>query len=118
MISSLCERNKFPRILNKSGKKNVKSKNIPQKFLCFCKDFVHTLIEASWQYLLLFLLALLFGSWTFFGVLYMLIAWSHGDLSFDENGERLSDSPTPCIIGATKFSGFFLLSVESQVSTG
>jgi potassium inwardly-rectifying channel subfamily J len=47
----------------------------------------------------------------------MAIAWIHGDLKFDPvTGARVN--AVPCIMGATSFSGFFLLSVESQVSTG
>jgi hypothetical protein len=78
---------------------------------------VHTLIEAKWRHLLLFLILAYFTSWTFFGIVYMFIAWIHGDLRFDPTtGERIN--VVPCIIGAKTFSGFFLLSVESQVSTG
>lgn len=52
-------------------------------------------------------------------MLYYLIGWAHGDLEFDpETGQRLGEGAEECIKGATRFSGFFLLSVESQVSTG
>ena len=51
----------------------------------------------------------------FFAVLWYLIAHAHGDLSYDANGNRLSDGPVPCVEGTTSFIGFFLLSVDTQV---
>lgn len=59
-----------------------------------------------------------FCSWTFFAILYYTIARAHGDLLFDKNGTRLGDDKEPCIIGAKSFTGFMLMSVESQVTTG
>lgn len=60
-----------------------------------------------------------FTSWLCFSILYYIIGWAHGDLDFDaETGQRLSEGHDQCIRGALAFSGFFLLSVESQVSTG
>lgn len=60
-----------------------------------------------------------FGSWLLFALLFYLIGWAHGDLDFDaETGQRLGEGREECIRGAVNFAGFFLLSVESQVSTG
>lgn len=48
-----------------------------------------------------------------------MIGWAHGDLEFDaETGQRLGEGHEECVRGARDFAGFFLLSVESQVSTG
>ncbi|KAG5668214.1 hypothetical protein PVAND_016162 [Polypedilum vanderplanki] len=106
-----------PRILEKAGGRNIKSSNIPYKIIVFTKDLVHTLIEAKWRTLFLILMLTYFGSWTFFGIIYMAIAWIHGDLKFDPiTGNRINE--IPCIMNAKTFSGFFLMSVESQVSTG
>jgi hypothetical protein len=119
MSGAFERKQSFYRLLNKSGERNIKSLNLPEKLIRFTKDVVHTLIEARWRTLLLVLTTVFASSWTLFAVLYMLIAYSHGDLSFDEvTGERLSESEFPCIMNAKTFSGFFLLSVESQVSTG
>lgn len=60
-----------------------------------------------------------FCSWLFFAVFFYIIGWAHGDLEFDEEtGQRLGEGKEECIRGAVNFAGFFLLSVESQVSTG
>lgn len=60
-----------------------------------------------------------FGSWLLFAILFYIIGWAHGDLEFDEEtGQRLGDGREECIRGGLNFAGFFLLSVESQVSTG
>lgn len=59
-----------------------------------------------------------FCSWTFFAILYYVIARAHGDLLFDENGNRLGDDNQPCLINAKSAAGFMMLSVETQVTTG
>lgn len=107
------------RVVKKFGTQNVKNKNIPEKFGRFLVDFIHTLVDARWRYLIIFVIVGFFGSWTFFACFYWIIAWSHGDLNFDnETGVRLGEGQEPCIMEARTFAGFFLLSVESQISTG
>lgn len=52
-------------------------------------------------------------------MVWYLIAYSHGDLKFDEiTGERLSEGPKPCVEGATDFLGFFIHSMEFQTTMG
>lgn len=47
------------------------------------------------------------------------MGWAHGDLEFDEEtGQRLGEGAEECFRGSFNFIGFFLLSVESQVTTG
>uniref|UniRef100_A0A336MVW0 CSON008155 protein n=1 Tax=Culicoides sonorensis TaxID=179676 RepID=A0A336MVW0_CULSO len=61
----------------------------------------------------------MFLKWTFFAMLWYLIAWAHNDLEFDElSGERLNDGKAPCLTGGDTIHGVFMLSMESQVSTG
>lgn len=62
---------------------------------------------------------ILFRKWTFFAILWYLIAWAHNDLEFDEvTGDRLNDGKDACLTGGDTFHGVFMLSMESQVSTG
>lgn len=105
------------RVVRKAGDRNVYARHLPQKSYRFFKDLVHTLVETQWRYVLMFFAFAFFGSWIFFGLIYWVIAWSNGDLDFDENGKRLIEG-VPCIVEAKTFAGFFLFSVESQVSTG
>ena len=48
-------------------------------------------------------------------MLWYLIAHAHGDLSFDADGKRLSDSPHPCVEGVRSLADFLLHSIEIQV---
>lgn len=107
------------RVINKAGDRNVNGINLSEKSVKFTKDLVNTLVEAQWRYVLLFFAFAFFGSWIFFAIFYWIIAWSHGDLIFDEEtGQRLGDDDAPCINEARTFTAFFLFSIESQVSTG
>lgn len=106
------------RVVHKAGTRNVSSKNLPQKSYRFIKDLVHTLVETQWRFVLMFFAFAFFGSWLFFALIYWIIAWSNGDLEFDESGQRVANTNNPCIQEAKSFAGFFLFSVETQVSTG
>lgn len=80
---------------------------------------IRSQIEAQWRWVLAAYVFGYFGSWTVFALLYYVVGWAHGDLEFDpETGQRLGEGAEECIRGAINFSGFFLMSVESQVSTG
>jgi hypothetical protein len=81
--------------------------------------FLSRQIDAQWRWLLTVFVLAYFGSWVLFAALFYIIGWAHGDLIFDEEtGQRLGDGREECVRGAINFAGFFLLSVESQVSTG
>lgn len=60
-----------------------------------------------------------FLSWTFFGVLCYMVAYSHGDFLFDAvSGERLGEGSEPCIIGVPNFVGIMIYSIETQTTLG
>lgn len=60
-----------------------------------------------------------FLSWIFFAVLCYMVAYSHGDLMFDEvTGERLGEGKDPCIIGVYDFTSMFIYSMETQTTIG
>lgn len=75
-------------------------------------------MEEKWRTTLFMFITTYFVSWTLFAILYYIIALIHGDLTFDEAGNRLGKGERPCINDATNFYGFILMSVETQVSTG
>uniref|UniRef100_A0A336MQG3 CSON003188 protein n=1 Tax=Culicoides sonorensis TaxID=179676 RepID=A0A336MQG3_CULSO len=107
------------RIMTKSGNRRINEVRVPQKSLKFLKDIAHTLIELAWWKTVLIFISCYFLSWTFFAMLWYLIAWAHNDLEFDElSGERLNDGKAPCLTGGDTIHGVFMLSMESQVSTG
>ncbi|CAO1344729.1 unnamed protein product [Diamesa tonsa] len=107
------------RVINKAGDRNVDGIHLPHRSARFFKDFLTTLVEEQWRYVLTIFTLSFFCSWVFFAILWYVIAYAHGDLEFDaETGLRLGDGSQPCVRGATTFAGFLLLSVETQVSTG
>lgn len=60
-----------------------------------------------------------FVSWTFFGILCYMVAYSHGDFLFDAvSGERLGEGSEPCIIGVPNFVGIMIYSIETQTTLG
>lgn len=60
-----------------------------------------------------------FLSWTFFAILCYMVAFSHGDLMFDEvTGERLGEGKEPCIIGVYDFTSMLIYSIETQTTIG
>ncbi|XP_058815610.1 ATP-sensitive inward rectifier potassium channel 11-like [Topomyia yanbarensis] len=107
------------RVINKAGERNVLFLHLPQKSVRFVKDLVTTLVEEQWRYTLTVFVLSFVSSWILFAILWYLIAYAHGDLSFDpETGKRLGDGTFPCVEGATTFVAFLLFSIETQVSTG
>lgn len=76
-------------------------------------------MEAQWRWVILVYLLTYFSSWLLFATLYYVVGWAHGDLEFDaETGQRLGEGAEECFRATVNFVGFFLLSVESQVTTG
>ncbi|KAG4079530.1 hypothetical protein HA402_005227 [Bradysia odoriphaga] len=110
---------KAKRVIDKSGDRNIEFVNIPERGWRFCKDFVTTLIDEQWRYVITIFAFSFFACWILFAILWYLIAHAHGDLNFDPvTGERLSDGPVPCIEGCKNFAAFLLFSIETQVSIG
>ena len=56
---------KIERLLFKHGRRNVKALNLPEKFIKFAKDIVHTLVEMPWRKLLFIVVLTFFTTWTF-----------------------------------------------------
>lgn len=107
------------RVIYKGGATNIRFSNIPRKSVKFIKDFATTLVELKWRYTMIIFTLSFFVSWAIFAVLWQLIADAHGDLDFDPiTGARQGDGEMPCAMGATDFWGFFLLSIETQITTG
>lgn len=48
-----------------------------------------------------------------------MVAYSHGDLLFDEiTGERLGEGKYPCIVGVYDFTSMLIYSIETQTTIG
>ncbi|KAM7353859.1 inwardly rectifying potassium channel 3 [Cochliomyia hominivorax] len=118
-VDTLYNRRKPYRVIEKNGRENVTFKKIPEKSWRYIRDFVTTLIELDWKYMLAMFIGSYFLSWTFFAILCYMVAFSHGDLMFDEvTGERLGEGKDPCIIGVYDFTSMFVYSIETQTTIG
>ncbi|OCT93769.1 hypothetical protein XELAEV_18011440mg [Xenopus laevis] len=102
-----------PRVISKSGHSNVKIDKVEGVFLLYLQDLWTTVIDMKWRYKLTLFAATFFLTWCFFGVIYFVIAFFHGDM----NIEPMSNH-TPCVMNVDSFTGAFLFSMESQTTIG
>ncbi|KAE8621455.1 hypothetical protein XENTR_v10004837 [Xenopus tropicalis] len=102
-----------PRVISKSGHSNVKIDKVEGVFLLYLQDLWTTVIDMKWRYKLTLFAATFFLTWCFFGVIYFVVAFIHGDM----NIEPLSNH-TPCVMNVDSFTGAFLFSMESQTTIG
>ncbi|KAH8378527.1 hypothetical protein KR093_011824, partial [Drosophila rubida] len=112
-------RRSMNRVMDKNGNENVTFRSIPEKSWRYMRDVITTLIELEWKYMLTLFLGSYFLSWTFFGVLCYMVAYSHGDFLFDAvSGERLGEGSEPCIYGGPNFMAIMIYSIETQTTLG
>ncbi|XP_034099494.1 inward rectifier potassium channel irk-1-like [Drosophila albomicans] len=112
-------RRSMNRVMDKNGNENVAFRRIPEKSWRYMRDVITTLIELKWKYMLTLFLGSYFLSWTFFGVLCYVVAYSHGDFLFDAvSGERLGEGSEPCIYGGPNFMAIMIYSIETQTTLG
>uniref|UniRef100_A0A8C5M902 Potassium inwardly rectifying channel subfamily J member 15 n=2 Tax=Leptobrachium leishanense TaxID=445787 RepID=A0A8C5M902_9ANUR len=102
-----------PRVISKSGHSNVKIDKVEGVFLLYIQDLWTTVIDMKWRYKLTLFAATFLATWSFFGAIYFLIAFVHGDV----HSELLANH-TPCVMHVESFTGAFLFSLESQTTIG
>ncbi|CAN2387553.1 inward rectifier potassium channel activity [Pristimantis euphronides] len=102
-----------PRVISKSGHSNVKIDKVDGVFFLYLQDLWTTVIDMKWRYKLTLFAATFFLTWCFFGVIYFLIAFLHGDV-----GEESPVNHTRCVMNVNSFTGAFLFSLESQTTIG
>ncbi|XP_055689603.1 ATP-sensitive inward rectifier potassium channel 8-like [Lutzomyia longipalpis] len=105
------------RMYEKDGGRNIRHKNVGA--IEFIRDFTTTLIEGRWRYTLSIFMFSFVGSWAGFAVLWQLIAEVNGDMEIDPlTGDYYGQGKSGCLRGAHDYTGFFLFSLEVQVTTG
>merc|ERR1719427_1957291 len=109
--------NKRKRVVMKGGITNVTYKNISKKKRCFFSDLYTTLLDSSWTFSVIMFSASFYGSWLFFGSLYFLICYLHGDF-LEENLPNSGNDWIPCILQIDGFASCFLFSLETQHTIG
>ena len=73
-------------------------------------------IDEQWRYVFTVFSLSYILTWTFFAILWYLIAYLHGDLlSFDASEIRLNNGWKPCVTDATSFIKILQHSIEIQV---
>lgn len=110
--------NKKKRIVLKGGMTNVSYKNISKKRRRYFSDLYTTLLDAPWTYCVIMFSTSFYGSWLFFGALYYMICYLHGDLDILVLEEKDKTLHEPCIQEIKDFASCFLFSLETQHTIG
>ena len=109
--------NKKKRIVRKDGMMNISFKNVSKKRSCFFSDLYTTLLDASWAFSVIMFSTSFYGSWLFFGAIYFMICYLHGDF-MEENLISRGKDWIPCILQVDGFVSSFLFSLETQHTIG
>lgn len=103
------------RALFKNGEWNISLVNISKLRRRFLQDLFTTLVDAQWRCTLFIFCTSFLFSWLVFGIIWYLIAYTHGDLL----PENINDPQwSPCVLNMHTFVASFLFSVETQHTTG
>ncbi|XP_075693193.1 ATP-sensitive inward rectifier potassium channel 11 [Rhinoderma darwinii] len=104
-------RERRARFVAKNGRCNVAHTNIREQGR-FLLDVFTTVVDLRWHHTLLIFTMSFLCTWLLFGMVWWLIAFSHGDL--DHNQEDF----VPCVTSVQSFTAAFLFSIEVQVTIG
>ena len=91
------------RLVEKSGKRNVRSKHIPRGR--YMEDIFTTVIDMKWKWVVLMFALTYMGSWLFFGLCWWLIV-------------VLRAGHGKCFDNVNDFTESFMLSLETQLTIG
>ncbi|XP_060100570.1 inward rectifier potassium channel 4 [Heteronotia binoei] len=105
------------RFVKKNGQCNVYFANLSNKSQRYMADIFTTCVDTRWRYMLMIFSAAFLVSWLFFGLLFWIIAFFHGDLEAPSTGSG-STTTKLCIKHVNGFLGAFLFSVETQTTIG
>lgn len=107
------------RVVLKSGECNVLQSRVAQRRLRYLQDIFTTLVDIKWRWTLLVFALSFILSWLGFGILWWLIAFTHGDLEPEHLPHKQAESGwNPCIYQIHGFASCFLFSVETQHTIG
>ncbi|KAK9744452.1 Inward rectifier potassium channel C-terminal domain [Popillia japonica] len=99
------------RLIRKSGKYNVSRHEETEIWDKYLRDFCNTLVHSRWRWTVIAASSSFVLTWLLFAVIWMLIGNANGDA-------ELTNDKLKCFIGVQSFAGYFMLSLETQVSIG
>ncbi|XP_051921475.1 ATP-sensitive inward rectifier potassium channel 10-like isoform X2 [Hippocampus zosterae] len=107
------------RVLSKDGRSNVTVARVSGRrglYLrgLYLRDLWTTFLDMRWRYKFFLFCATFAGTWFLFGLLWYLLAATHGDLADSAAGSE----HTPCVTEVRTLTGAFLFSLESQTTIG
>ncbi|XP_037946346.1 G protein-activated inward rectifier potassium channel 3-like isoform X3 [Teleopsis dalmanni] len=111
------------RVVFKHGDCNVVQGNVAKRRRRYLQDIFTTLVDAQWRWtLLVFALSFLI-SWAFFGFIWWIIAYAHGDLEYiymrDFQPDQIQNTThTMCVTEVRSLISAFLYSIETQHTIG
>ncbi|XP_072758944.1 G protein-activated inward rectifier potassium channel 3 isoform X2 [Anoplolepis gracilipes] len=103
------------RVVFKHGDCNVVQGNVAKRRRRYLQDIFTTLVDAQWRWTLLVFSMNFLLSWLGFALIWWLIAYSHGDLDFNNYNNHTF---IPCVEDIRSFTSCFLFSVETQHTIG
>uniref|UniRef100_A0AAV2LGE0 Uncharacterized protein n=1 Tax=Knipowitschia caucasica TaxID=637954 RepID=A0AAV2LGE0_KNICA len=98
------------RLVRRDGSGDVVFRHVPAEWLLLVTDIFTTLMEIRWRVMFLLFALSYILSWTFFGVLFWVVAIANGDVQ-NHNSE-------PCVYEVRSFTAAFLFSLETQTTIG
>ncbi|TRY60319.1 hypothetical protein DNTS_013654 [Danionella cerebrum] len=101
---------KKKRYVRKDGSCNMVLRHVPDVWLLRVNDIFTTLVEIRWRVMFLTFALSYILSWLFFGILFWIIALTHGDMKHPNN--------EPCVYEVRSFTAAFLFSLETQTTIG
>ncbi|CAF3425529.1 unnamed protein product [Rotaria socialis] len=98
------------RIFTSNGEEKLNRINVDQRNLRYVYDYVTTLLDLSWSWILLLLAVTFVISWLVFAGIWFGIMKIHGDFGPIDH--------VNCVDGVKTFTGCLLLSIETQQTIG
>ncbi|XP_019713796.1 ATP-sensitive inward rectifier potassium channel 10-like [Hippocampus comes] len=108
------EQRRRRRVLSKDGRSNVMMAHVSGRRALYLRDLWTTFLDMRWRYKFFLFCATFAGTWFLFGLLWYLLAATHGDLA----DLTAASEHTPCVTEVRTLTGAFLFSLESQTTIG
>ncbi|XP_038206856.1 G protein-activated inward rectifier potassium channel 4-like [Zerene cesonia] len=102
---------KYTRAVFKNGQLNIETKTNRQ--IRLFSNYIVALVETRWRWTLLNYFTAYLSVWLFFGTVYWIISYNHGDFILEHLPPNQNTSNfTPCVKNLYGFTSAFLFSIE------